>query len=146
MRACEVANGASRALGGFALLEVAGHAVSARIACIDQIDRIHARAGRPLARPTDQLFHRDRPAGRKCLHAAVAAVAHPAAHAESLCCLHHRPAVAHALHAAADDEVAGDGGVVVHCGADQYDLGSPSAFSAMKFRIICGLTGAMRGM
>lgn len=28
----------------------------------------------------------------------------------------------------------------------QYDLGSPSAFSAMKFRIICGLTGAMRGM
>ena len=30
--------------------------------------------------------------------------------------------------------------------ADQYDLGSPSAFSAIKFRIICGLTGAMRGM
>ncbi len=29
---------------------------------------------------------------------------------------------------------------------DQYDLGSPNAFSAMKFRIIYGLTGAMRGM
>jgi hypothetical protein len=28
----------------------------------------------------------------------------------------------------------------------QYDFGNPSAFSAMKFRIICGLTGAMRGM
>jgi hypothetical protein len=28
----------------------------------------------------------------------------------------------------------------------QYDFGKPSTFSAMKFRIMCGLTGAMRGM
>jgi hypothetical protein len=27
---------------------------------------------------------------------------------------------------------------------DQYDFGSPSTRSAMKHRIICGLTGAMR--
>jgi len=26
----------------------------------------------------------------------------------------------------------------------QYDFGMPSTFSAMKLRIICGLTGAMR--
>ena len=28
----------------------------------------------------------------------------------------------------------------------QYDFGRPSAFSAMKHRIICGLTGAMRAI
>ncbi len=29
---------------------------------------------------------------------------------------------------------------------DQYDFGSPSTFSAMKHRISCGLTGAIRGI
>jgi hypothetical protein len=28
----------------------------------------------------------------------------------------------------------------------QYDFGMPRTFSAMKFRIICGLTGAMRAI
>ncbi len=29
---------------------------------------------------------------------------------------------------------------------NQYDFGNPSTFSAMKQRISCGLTGAMRGI
>ena len=28
----------------------------------------------------------------------------------------------------------------------QYDFGRPSTFSAMKHRISCGVTGAMRGI
>ncbi len=34
----------------------------------------------------------------------------------------------------------------MHLKLRQYDFGSPSALSAMKFKIICWLTGAKRGI
>jgi hypothetical protein len=51
-------------LDGFALLEAVEHAVRTRIG---HIDRIHARAGRSLARPADQGLDRTGLAGRERL-------------------------------------------------------------------------------
>ena len=70
---------------------------------------IHPRPHRPTLRPIDKCMHgANRPANH-CLHAPIQPVAHPACEAEALGFLRHVPAVAHALHAAGDAQVAGDG-------------------------------------
>ena len=61
--------------------------------------------------PVDEGLHGVCRAGGQGFDAAVAAVAHPALKAALLGSLHQGPAVAHALHVAADDEVLGDVGV-----------------------------------
>ena len=79
-----------------------------------RLHRIHTRMRRTLVGPVDKGLHRVCGAGGLGFDAAIAAVAHPALQAALLGGLHHGPAVAHALHVAADEEVLGDVGVGVH--------------------------------
>lgn len=93
-------------------------------------DMRDARAGRAAARPGDEGGDCRGLAADHSFDGGVAAIPYPAGNAQALCLVHHAVTVTHALHVAADNEV-----------ADFHGVYLPLIAVSMPVNSACGVGG-----